>query len=95
LIEGVNDSADEIDGIVRLLTGKYALMNLIPYNTVAALPYQRPLWEQAAQMARQLHRRGILTKLRNSAGQDIDGGCGQWRARAIMASPASSTPSTP
>ncbi|NCS66566.1 MAG: RNA methyltransferase, partial [Betaproteobacteria bacterium] len=95
LIEGVNDSADEIDGIVRLLTGKYALMNLIPYNTVAALPYQRPLWEQAAQMARQLHRRGILTKLRNSAGQDIDGGCGQLRARAIMASPASSTPSTP
>jgi 23S rRNA (adenine2503-C2)-methyltransferase len=83
LIEGVNDSAEEIDGIVRLLTGKYALMNLIPYNTVADLPYKRPAWEQAAEMARRLHRRGILTKLRNSAGQDIDGGCGQLRARVI------------
>jgi 23S rRNA (adenine2503-C2)-methyltransferase len=83
LIEGVNDSAEEIDGIVRLLTGKYALMNLIPYNTVADLPYRRPAWEQAAEMARRLHRRGILTKLRNSAGQDIDGGCGQLRARVI------------
>jgi len=29
-----------------------------------------------------LHQRGILTRLRNSAGQDIDGGCGQLRARA-------------
>jgi 23S rRNA (adenine2503-C2)-methyltransferase len=84
LIEGVNDSEEEIDGIVRLLTGKYALMNLIPYNTVADLPYRRPAREQAAEMARKLHRRGILTKLRNSAGQDIDGGCGQLRARVIL-----------
>jgi 23S rRNA (adenine2503-C2)-methyltransferase len=84
LIEGVNDSAEEIDGIVRLLTGKYALMNLIPYNSVADLPYRRPAWEQAAEMARTLHRRGILTKLRNSAGQDIDGGCGQLRARVVI-----------
>lgn len=32
-------------------------------------------------MARWLHRRGVLTKLRHSAGQDVDGGCGQLRAR--------------
>jgi 23S rRNA (adenine2503-C2)-methyltransferase len=32
-------------------------------------------------MARTLHRRGVLTKLRHSAGQDVDGGCGQLRAR--------------
>jgi 23S rRNA (adenine2503-C2)-methyltransferase len=32
-------------------------------------------------MARRLHRRGILTKLRQSAGQDVEGGCGQLRAR--------------
>jgi 23S rRNA (adenine2503-C2)-methyltransferase len=29
-----------------------------------------------------LHRRGVLTKLRQSAGQDVEGGCGQLRARA-------------
>jgi 23S rRNA (adenine2503-C2)-methyltransferase len=33
-------------------------------------------------MARALHRRGVLTKLRHSAGQDVEGGCGQLRARA-------------
>ena len=32
-------------------------------------------------MARELHRRGILTKLRQSAGQDVEAGCGQLRAR--------------
>jgi len=85
LMEGVNDTEKEIEGIVRLLKGKYALMNLIPYNTVEDLPFKRPSWERAAEMARTLHRRGILTKLRNSAGQDVEGGCGQLRARQLKA----------
>jgi 23S rRNA (adenine2503-C2)-methyltransferase len=84
LIEGVNDGADEIEGIVRLLTGKYALMNLIPFNSVDGLDFQRPSWARAAEIARTLHRRGILTKLRQSAGQDVDAGCGQLRARAAL-----------
>jgi len=83
LIDGLNDTPEELDGIVRLLSGKYAIMNMIPYNAVPDLPYRRPAWDKAADIARQLHRRGILTKLRNSAGQDVDGGCGQLRARVI------------
>ena len=81
LIAGLNDGDDEIDGIVQLLHGKYALMNLIPFNAVPGMPWRRPSWERAAEMARLLHRRGILTKLRHSAGQDVDAGCGQLRAR--------------
>lgn len=84
LMEGVNDSPEELDGIVRLLKGKYALMNMIPFNSVPGLPYQRPSWERAAEIARTLHRRGILTKLRQSAGQDVEGGCGQLRARDVV-----------
>lgn len=83
LLEGINDSEEEIEGIVRLLHGKYALMNMIPYNTVDGLDFRRPSWERAAEIARTLHRRGILTKLRQSAGQDVDGGCGQLRARNL------------
>jgi 23S rRNA (adenine2503-C2)-methyltransferase len=84
LIEGVNDSDDEVEGIVRLLKGKYALMNMIPYNAVPDLPYARPSWEKAAAITRTLHQRGVLTKLRQSAGQDVDGGCGQLRARDVQ-----------
>ncbi len=83
LLEGVNDGDDEIEGIARLLAGRRAVMNLIPWNSVPELPFRRPDWARAAEMARQLHRRGVLTKLRQSAGQDVDGGCGQLRARAI------------
>lgn len=85
LLQGINDTEEEIEGIVRLLKGKYALMNMIPYNAVDDLPFKRPSWERAAEIARSLHKRGILTKLRNSAGQDVEGGCGQLRARQIKA----------
>jgi 23S rRNA (adenine2503-C2)-methyltransferase len=82
LLEGVNDGDDEIEGIVRLLAGKYGVLNMIPFNKVDGLEFRRPTWERAAEIARTLHRRGILTKLRQSAAQDVDGGCGQLRARA-------------
>jgi 23S rRNA (adenine2503-C2)-methyltransferase len=81
LLEGINDTAAELDGIVRLLAGKYAVMNLIPYNAVDGLSFARPAPERALAMARELLRRGVLTKLRQSAGQDVEAGCGQLRAR--------------
>ncbi len=83
LLEGINDTEQEVAGIVRLLRGKRALMNLIPYNSVPGLPYGRPARERALEMARALHAQGIVTALRDSAGQDVDGGCGQLRARAL------------
>jgi 23S rRNA (adenine2503-C2)-methyltransferase len=83
LLDGVNDGDDEIDGIVHLLRGKYAVMNLIPYNAVPGLPFARPAVERMLTMSRELNARGVLAKLRRSAGQDVEGGCGQLRARAI------------
>lgn len=84
LLEGINDSLEEMDGILRLLKGKYAVMNLIPYNSLEADDYRRPGGERIVELVRYLHGRGVLTKVRNSAGQDIDGGCGQLRARATQ-----------
>ena len=89
LIDGVNDGNDELDGIVRLLKGKYAVLNMIPYNTIAGLALRRPSWEKSRAIAHTLHQRGVLTKLRDSAGQDVEAGCGQLRARA--AAPARRT----
>lgn len=82
LLEGVNDGDDELEGIVRLLKGKFGLLNMIPYNSIPELPFRRPQWDKARDIARRLHERGVLTKLRDSAGQEVDGGCGQLRARA-------------
>jgi len=82
LIDGVNDSDTELERIVQLLSGKYAIMNFILFNDVDGLAYHRPSPERAAHMVRYLHQHGILAKLRDSAGQEIEGACGQLRARA-------------
>ena len=82
LLEDINDSQAEMDGIIRLLKGKFAIMNVIPYNSLDDDAYRRPAAERIHQIMRYLHENGVLTKVRNSAGQDIDGGCGQLRARA-------------
>ncbi|MBN9408596.1 MAG: RNA methyltransferase [Burkholderiales bacterium] len=82
LIEGVNDTEAEVDGLVRLLTGRYGVLNLIPFNKIDGLDFRRPPAEASAAMAHRLHQLGILTKLRRSAAQDVDGGCGQLRARS-------------
>ena len=83
LLDGVNDGDDELDRIVALLAGKYAVINLIPYNTVDGFAFRRPPRERAETMTRFLCGRGVLAKLRQSAGQDVDGGCGQLRARIL------------
>jgi 23S rRNA (adenine2503-C2)-methyltransferase len=81
LLEGINDGDDEVEALGRLLAGRYAIVNFIPYNAVEGLPFRRPSWERAAAMARALSRCGVVTRLRRSAAQDVDGGCGQLRAR--------------
>jgi 23S rRNA (adenine2503-C2)-methyltransferase len=84
LLDGVNDGQDELEALVELLRGKYAVLNMIPYNANEGLPFRRPDWDKAERIAGWLFGRGILTKLRDSAGQDVDGGCGQLRARAAQ-----------
>jgi 23S rRNA (adenine2503-C2)-methyltransferase len=83
LLAGINDGDDEIEGIARLLAGKYAVMNLIPWNAIDGGAFRRPPWERVIDIARALLQRGVLAKLRDSAGQDVDGGCGQLRSRGI------------
>ena len=83
LLAGINDGDDELEGIVRLLRGRYAVLNMIPYNHVEGLDLERPAAARAAAIARVLQSRGVLTKLRQSAAQEVDGGCGQLRARTL------------
>jgi 23S rRNA (adenine2503-C2)-methyltransferase len=85
LLEGVNDSDAELERIVQLLSGKYAVMNFIPFNAVDGLAYRRPSAERTAAMVHILKQQGIFAKIRDSAGQEVEGACGQLRARAMKA----------
>lgn len=93
LLEGVNDGDDELERIAVLLAGKYAIMNFIPYNDAPGSGFARTSWERAAAMSRYLHRRGVLAKIRRSAGQDVEAGCGQLRARALATASKTSSDS--
>lgn len=83
LLEGVNDSDAEAERIAALLAGKYAMMNFIAFNRVDGADYSRASSERAVQLVRILREHGIIACLRDSAGQDVDGGCGQLRARSL------------
>jgi 23S rRNA (adenine2503-C2)-methyltransferase len=84
LLAGVNDGEDEFDGLVRLLRGRRMMLNLIPFNRVDGSGFERPAWDAAVALTRRLNRAGVLTRLRRSAAQDVDGGCGQLRARSAQ-----------
>jgi 23S rRNA (adenine2503-C2)-methyltransferase len=88
LIEGMNDGDAEMERIVQLLSGKYAVMNFIPFNPVDGLPYRRPSTWHVSGIMHGLNRRGIYTRIRDSAGQEVEGACGQLRARAARTSQA-------
>jgi 23S rRNA (adenine2503-C2)-methyltransferase len=83
LLAGVNDGDEELERLAALLQGRYGVVNFIPYNAVEGLAWRRTGVERAREMARFLHRRGVLAKIRRSAGQDVEGACGQLRARAF------------
>jgi 23S rRNA (adenine2503-C2)-methyltransferase len=82
LLAGLNDSPEQAVELANLLGGRTALLNVIPYNPVAGLPYGTP--SQAAQRAfrRTLEDRGIAVRFRHRKGDAIDAACGQLRRRS-------------
>jgi len=96
LLEGVNDGDDEFERVARLLAGKYAVMNLIPYNEVDGFAWRRPSDARMQAIVRRLARAGVLAKMRQSAGQDVEAGCGQLRSRSAattaLGAPARTAP---
>ncbi len=81
LIKGLNDGEDQIEPLAALSRRLHAKVNLIPYNTVEGLPWERP--EEAVQekFLSRLQERGIIVTLRREKGHDIDAACGQLRLR--------------
>jgi 23S rRNA (adenine2503-C2)-methyltransferase len=64
-----------------LLRGRSALVNLIPFNAVAGLPYQTPSANATARFVEILEDGGVSVKIRYRKGERIDAACGQLRRR--------------
>ena len=81
LIAGVNDSLDQARPLAALAKRLKAKVNLIPYNTVEGLPWQRPSEEVCEQFLLALKAQKIVCTLRREKGHDIDAECGQLRLK--------------
>ena len=81
LIEGVNDAPSEARLLADRARGLRAKINLIPYNTVKGLPWNRPSEAVQDEFLSILRDRGIAATIRREKGHDIDAACGQLRRR--------------
>jgi 23S rRNA (adenine2503-C2)-methyltransferase len=79
LIDGVNDSLEDAAHLSRLARLLRAKVNLIPYNTVQGLPWERPADSIQDAFLAALRSHGVTTTLRREKGHDIAAACGQLR----------------
>ena len=81
LIAGLNDGLDQIGALAQLALRLHAKVNLIPYNTVAGLPWQRPTEEAQERFLAALEKMKVTATLRREKGGDIAAACGQLRLK--------------
>lgn len=79
LLGEVNDQAEHARGLARLLAGRHAHVNLIPYNPVSGLPYATPAPEAIRRFRDVLKQAGVAPTIRKRKGSRIDAACGQLR----------------
>jgi 23S rRNA (adenine2503-C2)-methyltransferase len=81
LIEGVNDSLDQVRPLAALARRMHAKVNLIPYNSVEGLEWKRPSEPVQEAFLAALEKEKITATLRREKGHDIDAACGQLRLK--------------
>jgi len=83
LLEGVNDSDEQAELLVRRLDGFGAHVNLIPHNWIGpglgGVEYRRPNRQRIERFAQILRDGGVVTHIRVARGDDVWAACGQLR----------------
>lgn len=84
--DGINDSDDDVDRLIRLARRVPCKINVIPFHAIASLPSggQPPRLRPSPRMdviVEKLRRNNLTVMVRTSAGEDIDAACGQLAAR--------------
>lgn len=83
LLKGVNDDITHARQLAHYVRGLNAYVNLIPYNAVDEHGYQQSLSKDVDIFKNELLRLKINVTLRKEHGRDIDGACGQLRAKKV------------
>ena len=81
LIAGVNDAIGQTKPLASLARKLFAKVNLIPYNQVEGLEWERPSEEACEHFLAALEKEKVTATLRREKGGDIDAACGQLRLK--------------
>ncbi|GIW77952.1 MAG: putative dual-specificity RNA methyltransferase RlmN [Phycisphaerae bacterium] len=81
LLSGVNDRPEHARQLAQVCRTVRANVNLLRYNEVESLPYERPKNDAVIRFQETLRRAGINAHVRKSRGRDISAACGQLRRR--------------
>ncbi|MFO0901788.1 MAG: 23S rRNA (adenine(2503)-C(2))-methyltransferase RlmN [Pirellulales bacterium] len=79
LLRGINDRPEDALELTERLRGRPALLNVIPYNPVAGLPYETPTFPSQLKFREILEAAGINVQFRERKGDAINAACGQLR----------------
>ncbi len=77
MLDGVNDQPRHARELAKLLHGKPAKLNLIPFNPFPGTKYRRSPQAAIESFRDELNARGLIATIRKTRGDDIDAACGQ------------------
>ncbi len=83
LLAGVNDLPENAKELTHCLKGFQTHVNLIPYNPISEVDYQRPRNHRIREFANVLEQANIAVSVRYSRGLEADAACGQLRASKV------------
>jgi len=83
LLDQINDQIVHAQQLVRILQHRNALLNVIPYNPVAGLPFNRPSQNSIMRFRDILEAGNINVQFRQLKGNEIEAACGQLRRKSV------------
>jgi 23S rRNA (adenine2503-C2)-methyltransferase len=81
MLDGVNDKPEHALELARLLKGRPAKLNLIPFNAFPGTRYRRSPATAILKFRDILNGHGVIATIRRTRGDDIDAACGQLAGR--------------
>lgn len=82
LLNGINDGEEDAKALVKFARSIPSKINLIDYNPIANIDYQRTSDARKEKFREILHKAGLFASVRRSRGKDIDAACGQLATRS-------------
>jgi 23S rRNA (adenine2503-C2)-methyltransferase len=77
MLDGVNDKPEHARQLARLMHGRPAKLNLIPFNVFPGTRYRRSAPAAILKFRDILNEHGVIATVRRTRGDDIDAACGQ------------------